>query len=242
MDIAVTDTTAVSIDVAAVATNPGVDVVHQHLGDPTAITAAYLVSGLVTTDVVVALSNDTIDVELFTLDDDYLYIAAKNKFDQINNILSTDSSQSILPIFEYSLADATGWVPFSVADDTGGYQNSGNIRFASELLTNWGAADTDEAVGVVTAPPLTYHWVRIQRTRNLVVTPPVESTIDVTTLGTFFGWDKDGNISSDTFSVTDGIVIPPTLSGFAIIYVDTNDGDLKVKFSDGFVATIASDS
>lgn len=242
MDIAVADPTALTIDIVAVATNPGVDVIHQHLGTPAILGAGYLVSGLVTTDVVVALSHDDVDVELFTADDDYLYIGVKEKFDQINNILSTDSSQNIIPIFEYSLTDATGWVPFTPADDTSGYQNSGTIRFASEALTNWGAADADEAVGVVEAPPLSYHWIRIQRTRNLVVTPPVESTIRVTELGTFFGWDMDGNISSDTLSVTDGITIPPQQSGFAIIYVDTNDGDLKVKFSNGFVATIANDS
>jgi hypothetical protein len=31
-------------------------------------------------------------------------------------------------------------------------------------------------------------------------------------------------------------------AGRPIIYVDSADGDLKVKFSDGFFATIASDS
>lgn len=45
-----------------------------------------------------------------------------------------------------------------------------------------------------------------------------------------------------TMQITDGITAPSTTSGYAIIYVDTADGDLKVKFGDGHVAVIASDS
>lgn len=40
----------------------------------------------------------------------------------------------------------------------------------------------------------------------------------------------------------DGITAPGTVSGQAQLYVDTADGDLKVKFGDGFVAVIAADS
>ena len=43
-------------------------------------------------------------------------------------------------------------------------------------------------------------------------------------------------------ALTDGITAPGTLTGYAQIYVDTADGDLKVKFGNGFVATIALDS
>jgi hypothetical protein len=42
--------------------------------------------------------------------------------------------------------------------------------------------------------------------------------------------------------LTDGITAPSTASGWAILYVDTADGDLKVKFGDGHVETIAVDS
>lgn len=39
----------------------------------------------------------------------------------------------------------------------------------------------------------------------------------------------------------DGIAEPATVTGFALIYVDSADGDLKVKFSDGIVKTIVTD-
>jgi len=42
--------------------------------------------------------------------------------------------------------------------------------------------------------------------------------------------------------IVDGIAAPATLSGFAKIYVDSADGDLKVKFGDGIVKTIVVDT
>jgi hypothetical protein len=40
----------------------------------------------------------------------------------------------------------------------------------------------------------------------------------------------------------DGITAPSTISGVALLYVDTADGDLKVKFGDGTVKTIVTDT
>jgi len=45
-----------------------------------------------------------------------------------------------------------------------------------------------------------------------------------------------------SLTINDGITAPGTPSTGAVIYVDTADGDLKVKFSDGFVGVIAADS
>jgi hypothetical protein len=43
-------------------------------------------------------------------------------------------------------------------------------------------------------------------------------------------------------AIEDGITAPSTESGNAFIYVDSSDGDLKVKFGDGTVKTIVTDS
>lgn len=53
---------------------------------------------------------------------------------------------------------------------------------------------------------------------------------------------SDKQVAVDVLTVTDGVTAPSSVTGEAIIYVDTSDGDLKVKFSDGHVATIAADS
>lgn len=43
-------------------------------------------------------------------------------------------------------------------------------------------------------------------------------------------------------ALEDGITAPGTISGFAQIYIDAADGDLKVKFGDGTVKTLATDT
>ena len=42
--------------------------------------------------------------------------------------------------------------------------------------------------------------------------------------------------------LTDGVTAPGTAAGWALLYVDTADGDLKVKFGDGTTKTIATDT
>lgn len=43
-------------------------------------------------------------------------------------------------------------------------------------------------------------------------------------------------------TLVDGVTPPDTRPGFAQIYVDIADGDLKVKFGDGTVKTIVVDT
>lgn len=43
-------------------------------------------------------------------------------------------------------------------------------------------------------------------------------------------------------ALTDGTTAPTTITGVAQIYVDTADGDLKVKFGDGTTKTLATDT
>lgn len=51
-----------------------------------------------------------------------------------------------------------------------------------------------------------------------------------------------GEVHSQLFVLKDGVTAPSTFSGQAAIYVDSADGDLKIKFSDGTVKTIVTDS
>ena len=50
------------------------------------------------------------------------------------------------------------------------------------------------------------------------------------------------DIETNQVSFIDGITAPAAVVGRAIIYVDSADGDLKIIFGDGFIATIAADS
>lgn len=58
------------------------------------------------------------------------------------------------------------------------------------------------------------------------------------TTGVYIG---DG-LTDVPMGIPDGITAPSTVAGFAYIYVDSSDGDLKIKFGDGTVKTITTDS
>ena len=51
-----------------------------------------------------------------------------------------------------------------------------------------------------------------------------------------------GEVHSQLLVLKDGVSAPSTFSGQAAIYVDSADGDLKIKFSDGTVKTIVTDT
>jgi hypothetical protein len=50
------------------------------------------------------------------------------------------------------------------------------------------------------------------------------------------------NVFSRTLRIADGINSPGTEAGYATIFVDSSDGDLKVKFGDGTIRTIVTDT
>ncbi len=56
------------------------------------------------------------------------------------------------------------------------------------------------------------------------------------------GITESGLFTHSISALTDGVTAPGTASGWAQIYVDSADGDLKVKFGDGTVKTIATDT
>jgi hypothetical protein len=76
------------------------------------------------------------------------------------------------------------------------------------------------------------------RVHNRVVTiPKVTGTTLVIGSADGASLQTDGGIA-----IKDGITAPSATSGYAKIYVDTSDGDLKVIFGDGTVKTIITDT
>lgn len=70
----------------------------------------------------------------------------------------------------------------------------------------------------------------------------------------FIKLDNDGTVTigqasashifgaDNSFQLPDGITAPSATSGWAKLYVDSADGDLKIKFGDGTTKTIATDT
>lgn len=61
-------------------------------------------------------------------------------------------------------------------------------------------------------------------------------------LGYFNQITARNQVFTNVMGLSDGIIPPSTIVGQASIYVDAADGDLKVKFGDGTVKTIATDT
>ena len=75
--------------------------------------------------------------------------------------------------------------------------------------------------------------------------PPNLSTIEVMVVTALpVGATTASQVSGsfNQLSVIDGVSAPSTVAGSALIYVDSADGDLKIKFGDGTVKTIATDT
>jgi len=86
-------------------------------------------------------------------------------------------------------------------------------------------------------------------TENLLLQVDVNATpkgmvIEATTGNVGVGL-SDPDVLMDVngaLGILDGMTAPSTVSGKAFLYVDTSDGDLKVKFGDGTVKTLATDT
>jgi len=194
------------VNITAVATYTGVDVIHQHIGAAASLSRGMLYDNVIYTNVTDSFNNTTSDVTIFSSDNDYIYIGSQLMFDNIIVVLNTTSSASIFQpgqeVFEYSTGGVT-WASFSPGDDTNGFTQSGFIRFGRNSLSGWAKNDPHFS---------TLYYIRIQRTRNFLVTPPVESTIHIESVvsGDYY-WNADGNISSNnlmlnllTGALTDG--------------------------------------
>jgi len=56
------------------------------------------------------------------------------------------------------------------------------------------------------------------------------------------GGSAQAPVQASSLRITDGLTAPGATTGFATLYVDTADGDLKVVFADGTVKTIVVDT
>jgi len=54
--------------------------------------------------------------------------------------------------------------------------------------------------------------------------------------------NRMNRVYTNSVQLIDGVTAPGTISGHASLYVDTADGDLKIKFGDGTVKTIVTDT
>ena len=230
MDVALSDPANSDLEVEAIVTHEGVDVIAQYLGEPAVLTygAVYDASVPSYTDRTTEFNSNASDIAIFVEQNDAIFVASASKFDEINILNQVDASHSIIPTFHYIKADGTE-VAFSPADDCNGFSQNGTIRFESDNLTDWGQRTVAEVTGLTGSTD--YYWVKITRTRKVLPTSPTEDTIQVTSIGDRHGWDSVGRLAIKTYSQSaepDTDDIPANSFCF---WIDTDDSKLYICYN-----------
>lgn len=161
------------------------------------------------------------DVELFSAEDDYLYIGNDAPFDGIAVALNTLSSDNITPVFEYFHIDEV-WTAFTPTDGTTGFTAAGNITWVSETTTSdWIPTEVNEIKNKF--------WIRIQRTATTVTTPPIEDTIKINSQDVIL-------LEKLTFQATMDAAITTTSNGSGLVTgLDNLIGQSVFVNADGLV-------
>ncbi len=127
------------------------------------------------------------DIAIFVDDDDTVIIGNAEHFEEIEVILAVESSQDIRPEFRYSTGVNT-WQLFIPTDGTDGFEHTGAILWEMNDVLNWVTVGGE-------------YLINITRTRNNIVTVPVEDFIQIADV-TEYEWDKDGNLTVRKINVT----------------------------------------
>lgn len=119
-----------------------------------------------------------------------------------------------------------------------------NLKFTSaNTASATGAFEFERTVAAASSEP-----AFVVRDSNTGSGTPVTYQAETERLtGSFFRGRRGGvtyyeAYASGALGIRDGITAPGTVAGMAQLYVDTADGDLKVKFGDGTVKTIVLDT
>lgn len=125
-------------------------------------------------------------------------------------------------------------IPLSPQDSLGGGRTFGKLRSASnDALTDVSA---DATIGLKKGDTIKFKSNGGAYT-DADINALSKDSSDIVTAGGAAGLKTTGPLI-----LVDGITAPSTISGVAQLYVDTSDGDLKIKFGDGTVKTITVDT
>ena len=180
-----------------------------------------------------ALSAGTADVTLFASDDHTLYIGCDRVFQGIVVALSTLGSADAVCTFQYW--NGAAWATLTVTDSTVGFTKNSLISFTPPA--DWSRSYKD-ASSVVLADKARLYYVRIARTANTLVTPPVGTAITLipTVVPTAVGGTKHLGITqpplaicviTDTNTMT--VTIPASIDYTRFAHPLTAEGKLRLR-------------
>lgn len=146
----------------------------------------------------------------------------------INKVtITAPATSAVLTIADGKTLTCSNTLTFTGTDSSSvAFGTGGTVLYSAGVLTS--------ALGTVSAPGLTFTG-----DTNTGVYSSDADTINVTTAGA----EKARIDSAGVLWILDGITAPgASVSGMAGIFVDTADGDLKVRFADGTVKVIVADT
>ena len=193
VDVATTGTPAG--EVVALGTHTGVEVIHQHIAT-FATPSQTEFAGIKHTNGTVWVDGIDAYGVIFVANSDAIYVGGASKFDEIEVIMTAGGTKSVKPTFWYNTA-ADAWTQFFPADDTDGFQQSGEIRWEVASITATWTGDGDPGGGDTTAG----YWIKIVRTRVGTVGSPDPATVKTGTV-TEYKWDKTGDVTIKGIIIT----------------------------------------
>lgn len=143
-------------------------------------------------------------ISIFVADNDTFTIGDAATWDEFEIILDTGASGAgVAPLYEFSTGGA-GFDPFSPADGTNGFRNSGAILFDSASLSGWATATSGR------------FEIRITRTRNSLSTTPIIDELQISST-TEFKWDSSGDVNINSLVLVTDLAVAHGGTGLSTI-------------------------
>jgi len=187
------------------------------------------------TNITATITTPGSTIQIFSNDNDVLYIGNSLNFTTIGILLNSPSSTTISPLYYYCNS-AGNWVSLTgVTTTTNGFQSSGVISFTNPIDRGVCNKELD---GTPFTDVTDYSYIAIQRTRNNIVNPPI---LDLVTIS---GASKNMFLAEDIMKLNPVNTAPQTCSTeiLGAIYFDIDEDAMCVCTSTGWKEMNAAES
>ena len=124
--------------------------------------------------------------EMFSADNDFVYLGHSTTFNEVEWLFNTVASGAgIKPEFYFSTGAGT-WTLFGPNDSTNGCRTNGVLE--------WELADISGTWALATYDAVSKYWIKIKRTATSITTKPVLNTMKLVS-ATMYSWDDSGDLT-----------------------------------------------
>lgn len=158
------------------------------VGTPESLDASWYDNTTTTLNLTSYVESSNSNIAIFENQNSIIYFGNSGNFTKISIALSQVGSADIDAVYYYC-NNSGGWETLTISSDTtNGFRNSGYINFINP--TNRGTCNI-EIDDTPFNDTVNYTYIAIKRTRNTIVTPPIESLISISGGSVSFALGKD---------------------------------------------------